>query len=81
MCNKRPKQTERVLEYMRKHGSITQRQADRKLGVSRLPSRICELKKDGYIITGKMEPVKNRHGEKCYVKRYSLVESEGSYES
>lgn len=74
MCNKRPKQTERVLAYMRKHGSITQREADRKLGVSRLQSRTSELKTEGYMITGKMEPVKNRFREKCYIKRYSLVE-------
>jgi hypothetical protein len=76
MCNTRPKQTERVLAYMRKHGSITQREADRKLGVLRLPSRINELKKEGYIITGKMEAVKNRYGEKCYIKRYRVVEKE-----
>ena len=72
MNNKKPKQTERVLEYIRKHGSITHYEAEQKLGVSRLASRISELKKEGYIITGKMESVKNRHGETCYIKRYSI---------
>lgn len=74
MTNQKPKQTERVLAYMRDFGSITHLEAERDLGVMRLASRISELKKEGYPITSKMEPVKNRHGETCYVKRYSLVE-------
>lgn len=75
MTNQKPKQTERVLAYMRETGSITHLEAERELGVMRLASRISELKKEGYIITSRMEPVKNRHGEKCYIKRYSVKES------
>lgn len=74
MANRKPKQTERVLQYMRDFGSITQRDASNDLGVWRLASRISELKKDGYSITSKMEPVKNRYGETCHIKRYSLEE-------
>lgn len=43
--HKRPKQTERVLDYMRRHGSITTLDAILDLGVLRLASRISELKK------------------------------------
>lgn len=65
-------QTERVLDYMREFGSITQLDALKDLGVMRLASRISDLKKDGYIIQSKPEAVKNRYGESCYIKRYSL---------
>ena len=64
------KQTDKVLSYMREFGSITQYEAMMDLGVMRLASRISDLKKQGYPITGKMEAVKNRYGETCYIKRY-----------
>lgn len=68
----RPTQSMRILNYMREHGSITQDDATKKLGVMRLASRISELKKNGYVIHSKMVRVKNRYGETCRVKRYSL---------
>lgn len=70
------KQTERVLSYMREFGSITQYEAMKDLGVMRLASRISDLKRQGYPITGKMEAVKNRYGEVCHIKRYSEVDNE-----
>lgn len=69
-------QTDRVLAYIREFGSITQLEALRDLGVFRLASRISDLKRQGYSITGKMESVKNRYGENCYIKRYSERVSE-----
>jgi hypothetical protein len=69
-------QAERVLDYIRDFGSITQLEALRDIGVMRLASRISDLRKDGYNIEGKTEAVENRYGEKCYIKRYSEVESE-----
>lgn len=65
------KQTDRVLSYIREFGSISQLEALRDLGVMRLASRISDLKRQGYPITGKHEAVKNRYGETCYIKRYS----------
>lgn len=70
--HKRPKQTERVLDYMRRHGSITTLDAILDLGVLRLASRISELKKDGYTIKRDWMKVKNRFGEECSILRYSL---------
>jgi hypothetical protein len=64
------KQTDRVLEYIREFGSITQIEALRDLGVMRLASRVSDLKRQGYSITGDIVAVKNRYGEKCYIKRY-----------
>lgn len=67
-------QCERVLGYMSDFGSITQFEAMQDLGVMRLASRISDLRKDGYPITSTVEAVKNRYGDTCYVKRYSLQE-------
>lgn len=66
------KQTERILEYIETFGSITQYEALKDLGVMRLASRVSDLKKMGYPIESKTEAVKNRFGESCHVKRYSL---------
>ena len=68
--NHKPTQAQRVLEYMRQFGSITQFDAFRDLGVMRLASRISDLRRDGYDIASDMEAVKNRYGETCYIKRY-----------
>lgn len=63
-------QAQRVLEYIRQFGSITQLEALRDLGVMRLASRISDLRKQGYNIVGKREAVLNRNEETCYIKRY-----------
>ena len=65
-------QVEKVLDYMREFGSITALDAMRDLGCMRLASRISDLKRQGYPITSKVEAVKNRYGDNCYIKRYSL---------
>lgn len=65
-------QSMRVLGYMENHGYITQFQATSDLGVLRLASGISDLKKLGYPINGEFVTVKNRFGEDCRVKRYSL---------
>ena len=70
--NSRPTQAERVLAYMIEHGSVTQFEALKDLGVLRLASRISELRKKKYEIEGQMVKVENRYGEICRVKRYSL---------
>lgn len=72
--NSKPTQVQRVLEYIKTFGSITQLEALRDLGVMRLASRISELKKDKYPIKSEVEMVKNRFDESCYIKRYSLQE-------
>lgn len=68
----RPKQVERIVDYMRQFGSITQFEAIRDLVVMRLASRVSELRKAGVPIESDTVPVKNRFGETCYIKRYTL---------
>lgn len=76
MSNSNPTQAQRVLDYMNQFGSITQYEALQDLGVMRLASRVSELKKQGFPITSKVVPVKNRFEETCYVKRYSMLKEE-----
>ena len=66
-------QAERIIDYMTEFGSITQMDALRDLSCMRLASRISELRKAGYPIKSEIEVVENRYGEKCYIKRYSLI--------
>lgn len=70
--NSNPTQAQRVLDYMTNHGSITQFEALKDLGVMRLASRVSELRKNGHKIESQMVKVENRYGETCRVKRYSL---------
>ena len=71
-------QCERIVEYMRKFGSITTLQAFNDLGCTRLTSRITDLKKEGYLIKGEFVSGKNRLGETVHYKKYSLIEREAN---
>lgn len=75
--NTRPKQVERVLLYMKEHGGITQKEAMNHLSVYRLASRISELRKAGFAINGEVVTCKNKYGETCKFKRYSLDKGGG----
>lgn len=70
------KQIDRILEYMNEHGSITQIEALNALGVMRLASRVADIKKQGYPVVSSTATVKNRFGETCHIKKYSLVEEQ-----
>jgi len=66
-------QCDRVLEYLQLHGSITDEQSRRDLGIPQVARRIFDLKKLYGILTDKtMIDVVNRHGETCRVARYTL---------
>lgn len=72
MVHSKPTQNERILDYIDEFGSITQLEALKDLGVMRLASRVSDLRRQGYPIQSKVERVKNRYGETCRVKRYSM---------
>lgn len=65
-------QNERIHEYLKKHGSITTKDAYEQLGVTRLSARIYELKEQGVKIEKKAEKSRNRFGETCYYDRFYL---------
>lgn len=70
--NSRPTQCERIIEYIKTEGSITQLDALREFGCMRLASRVSELRKAGVPIVKELEHSKNRYGEKISYARYRL---------
>ena len=69
-------QNDLVLAYIRAYGSITTLEAFRDLGISRLASRICDLKKQGYVFRRDTAKGKNRFGKRVHFTRYSLIEEQ-----
>ena len=66
-------QADKVLFYMKSHGSITPLDAVKDIGCMRLAARISDLKKKGYIIKTDIKTVCTRDGT-AKVASYSLVE-------
>jgi len=62
----------KILRYIKRHGTITQAEALSWLGVSRLASRIYDLRADGWAVTVQRVVVRNRDNEKCLVAEYSI---------
>lgn len=65
-------QIEAIVEYMRKHGGITQSEATTYIGCSRLAARISDIKHLGYPVHRVMISGKNRYGEKVSFAKYFL---------
>lgn len=64
-------QKEIILKHLQEHKEgITSLYAFQYYGITRLSAIICNLRKEYPNITGKLEPVKNMYGSKCYVSRY-----------
>lgn len=72
MIEHKPTQNARILAYIDQHGGITQREADDNFGITRLPSRIFDLRSMGYNIVSEWVKGKNRFGEPVRVKRYKF---------
>lgn len=64
-------QTTDVIEFIRDHGSITTMDAFG-LGITRLASRVHDLKRFGIPVEKEMIVVKNRKGKTCRVARYTI---------
>ena len=64
-------QCEKVIRHMKDFGGITTFEAFTEYGITRLPSRICDLRK---TMTVQDEVVNgtNRYGEPVHYKRYFL---------
>lgn len=66
------KQTEMILDYLKRNGSITQAEAVTQLGCYRLGARIWDLKQQGHRIVRTMETGVNRFGTPVAYARYAL---------
>ena len=67
-------QKDRILEYIRKFGSISSFEAYADLGITQLGARIDQLQKDGHVFRTEWEHKKNRYGEDVSFKRYYLAD-------
>lgn len=67
-------QCDKVLQYMKTFGSITQLQALQDIGCMRLASRISDLRQQGYPIGRRIKTSKNRYGDNVYFAEYYLEE-------
>lgn len=65
-------QCEKLLDYMKEHGSVTGMESIMQLGVMNYKGRINDLRRLGVPIKTTMETVTNAYGEKKTFARYSL---------
>lgn len=63
-------QQQRILKYMDDFGSITTYEAFADLGITKLTTRISELRRKGYEILQEKVPHVDRYGNKSYYNRY-----------
>lgn len=64
-------QTTDIIEFIRDNGSITTMQAFG-IGITRLASRVHDLRRFGINVEREMVEVLNRKGETCRVARYTI---------
>lgn len=67
-------QHKRIAAYIAEHGSITQAEANNELGITKLATRISEMRRSGYAVNVSIERGVNRFGEPCRFARYSKAE-------
>ena len=65
-------QSERILKYIQDFGSITPMQAFGDLGITKLATRISEMRSDGIKIHKEPVKTRNRYGEPVRYMCYSL---------
>ena len=65
----------RILQYLRDHGTITPMEALNSFGCYRLGARIWDLRHDGHSISTEMVEGRDRNGERERYARYRLEES------
>jgi hypothetical protein len=67
-------QREAIIEYITEFGSITPMQAFADLGITKLATRISEMRKDGMDFKIEMVSTKNRYGKSVSYAQYSFAE-------
>ena len=65
-------QCDRIIEYIKTFGSISPLEAFRDLGITKLATRISEMRKTGMEFEQEYMKSKNRFGEDVYFMRYYL---------
>ena len=69
-------QKEAVLKYINDFGSITPLEAFAHLGITKLATRISEMRKDGMQFKIETVKSKNRYGKTVHFAKYSFPKEE-----
>lgn len=69
-------QGERIIAYIRQFGSITPMEAFQDLSITKLATRVSELKREGWQFEQETIKVKNRFGEHVHFMKYKLKKEE-----
>lgn len=67
-------QRELILSYITQFGSITPMEAFADLGITKLATRISEMRRDGVGIKVESVSSKNRFGKTVHFAKYSFAE-------
>lgn len=67
-------QQKRICAYISEFGSITPYEAFRDLGITKLATRVSEMRKDGMEFIKEPETTVNRYGDAVKYMRYYLRE-------
>lgn len=67
-------QREAIIDYITEFGSITPMEAFSDLGITKLATRVSEMKKDGIILKHEVVKGKNRYGRPMHYMKYSFPE-------
>ena len=67
-------QREAILKYISDFGSITPMQAYSDLGITKLATRISEMRRDGFKFKIETVKLKNRYGKAVSFCKYSFAE-------
>ena len=67
-------QADRIVDYINRFGSITPMQAFRDLGVTKLATRISEMRQEGVRFDQEWQTSKNRFGEEVRYMKYWLAD-------
>lgn len=69
-------QHEEIVRYIQDRGSITPMDAFHDLGITKLATRVSEMRKRGREFDIKIERGKNKHGKTIKYARYSMPQGE-----
>ena len=67
-------QREAIIDYIETFGSITPLEAFADLGITKLATRISEMRRDGMTFNIEMVSTKNRYGKTVNYAKYSFAE-------
>ena len=68
-------QREQILNYIKVFGSITPMEAFADLGITKLATRISEMRRDGLNFKIESDKTKNRFGKSVRFAKYSMEEN------